>query len=314
MPRSRRPAEPPPWDTPDGWYPPSKPLPVEGGLRAKSRRGQIGDTWWSRRFLAQLEQLGLGGRFDRGKRYARQGQVLSLEVEPGAVTAAVQGSRARPYAVRLAVRELGEAAWRRVEAALVERAVFLAQLLAGEMPPDIEDVFDACGLSLFPAAARELTTSCSCPDWANPCKHIAAVAYLLGEAFDDDPFLMLAWRGRDRETLLDNLRALRGGPTTADDAHREEDDPWQALESLPPVDLAAAERFWDRAGAASPAAGEDTDRARRTRADAVLLERDGLARTVGDQALVDRLRPAYAAFAGVRAQLFGGDERPADHG
>lgn len=294
MPRGRQP--------PPGWYPPpSRPRPVEGGLRARSQRGRIGETWWSRHFLELLESLGMGGRLDRGRRYARQGQVISLDVERGAVTASVQGSRARPYQVRIAVTKLDEAQWRRVEAALVERALFAAKLLSGEMPHEIEEAFAGCGLSLFPGSIRELRTSCSCPDRANPCKHVAAVYYLLGEAFDDDPFLIFRWRGRDRQQLLDNLRALRGG-TSTDPATVE--DPWEEAEAVPTVDLGAVvDTFWQAGDVASPLrpwlVGDAV-------ADAVLRELDDLERTVTGEALVERVRPAYPALvAAARRRLLG---------
>jgi len=148
----------------------------------------------------------MGSRLVRGRRYARGGQVLELLVEPGEVRASVQGSRAKPYKIAIRVLQLSEKDWVRVENALASRAIFLAKLLAGEMPLDIEDAFGECQVSLFPTSARDLATDCSCPDWANPCKHIAATYYLLAEAFDDDPFLILRWRGRTKEQLLDRLR------------------------------------------------------------------------------------------------------------
>jgi uncharacterized Zn finger protein len=89
--------------------------------------------------------------------------------------------------------------------------VFTARLLADEMPEEIEDAFVDASTSLFPASADELDSACSCPDWENPCKHIAAVFYLLAEAFDEDPFLIFAWRGQGKQVLLDDLRARRRG-------------------------------------------------------------------------------------------------------
>jgi uncharacterized Zn finger protein len=191
------------------------PLQVEGGITARTRRGAIGETWWSARFVAVLESFAIGSRLHRGRRYARSGQVLDLRVEPGLVRARVQGTRRTPYDVRIRVTTLDERAWTEIEDALAAQALFAARLLTGDMPREIEDVFGACDLSLFPAAARELETDCSCPDFANPCKHIAASFYILAEAFDDDPFLIFAWRGRPREQLVANLRRLRGaaGPT-----------------------------------------------------------------------------------------------------
>lgn len=193
-----------------GFPPPSRPLRVVGGLQAKSRRGEIGTSWWSRRFIAVLEHLLEKGRLARGRSYARTGQVMQLDIHPGVVSAVVQGSRPTPYQVRVAFAVLSEKDWQRAEKAMAEEALFLARLLNSEMPTEIEEVFAGCKLSLFPATRRDLKSTCSCPDSYNPCKHIAAVYYLLGEAFDDDPFLIFAWRGRPRERLLQELRALRG--------------------------------------------------------------------------------------------------------
>jgi uncharacterized Zn finger protein len=190
------------------WYPPSVPLPAEG-IRARSRRGRIGESWWSARFVAVLESFGMGARLARGKRYARSGQVLDLEVRPGVVGASVQGSRRKPYAVEIRAATLTEAEWARVELAMAAEARFMAALLAGEMPQEIEEAFTGCELSLFPATRRDIRTECSCPDWANPCKHVAAALFILAERFDDDPFLILAWRGRAKAQLVERLRELR---------------------------------------------------------------------------------------------------------
>jgi uncharacterized Zn finger protein len=186
------------------------PLEVEGGIRARSRRGAIGEQWWSRRFIDVLESFGMAGRLARGRNYARRGQVLGFEISCGYVTAQVQGSRPKPYRVRIQVTPLTKPQWRKVEQALAARALFRAKLLAGEMPREIEGVFVDCGTPLFPRSARDLEMSCSCPDWGVPCKHLAAVCYVLAEAFDLDPFGILAWRGRGREDLLASLRRLTG--------------------------------------------------------------------------------------------------------
>ncbi|HZM57937.1 MAG TPA: SWIM zinc finger family protein [Acidimicrobiales bacterium] len=209
MGRSGRPA--------DGWWPPpSTPIAVEGGLQARSRRGRIGDTWWSQRFIAVLDTFGIGSRLQRGKRYARTGQVLTMEVTAGQVKASVQGSRAKPYRVFIETDVLTAAEWEAIESVMASSAVFAARLLADEMPEEIEEAFADSSTSLFPASADELDSACSCPDWENPCKHIAAVYYLLAEAFDGDPFLIFAWRGRTKEELLTGLRARRRGSDSND--------------------------------------------------------------------------------------------------
>jgi uncharacterized Zn finger protein len=247
------------WD--DGDWPPARPRRVEGGIKARSRRGQIGESWWSGRFVAILESLGMGPRLGRGRAYARAGQVLDLEVAAGTVSARVQGSRARPYRVSIGLARFGEADWARVESALAARAVYSAKLLAGEMPPQVEDVFASCGLSLFPERAQDLAMSCSCPDWAVPCKHLAATFYLLAEAFDADPFLILAWRGRARDDLLARLRALRaltGPDPVSDNAERPGEAHRLGLDVEDPPLAEQLDRFWvssgDLAAARAPAA------------------------------------------------------------
>jgi uncharacterized Zn finger protein len=191
-----------PWDE----WPPARPIRVEGGIKARSKRGAIGEQWWSRRFIGVLESYGLSGRLARGRSYARAGQVLDFALSQGKVTARVQGSRVRPYDVRIGVLPLTTAQWRRVQERLASQALFRAKLLAGEMPHEIEEVFAECGTPLFPRSAADLDMHCSCPDWGVPCKHLAAVCYVLAEEFDRDPFAMLAWRGRARDDLLATLR------------------------------------------------------------------------------------------------------------
>ncbi len=191
-------------------YPASAPIAVEGGIKARSKRGAIGEQWWSRRFIAFLESSAMGGRLQRGRAYARRGQVLEFSLHAGKVSARVQGSRPQPYRVSVTVRPLTVAQWRAIEARLASQALFRARLLAGEMPAEIEQVFADCGAPLFPEPDRDLTMSCNCPDWGVPCKHLAAVCYVLAESFDDDPFAMLALRGKKRDDLLTALRGKTG--------------------------------------------------------------------------------------------------------
>jgi len=196
-----------PWED----WPPARPIRVEGGIKARSKRGAIGEQWWSRRFIGVLESCGLSGRLARGRSYARAGQVLDFRLSQGKVTARVQGSRVRPYDARIGVLPLTRPQWLRVQERQAARALFRAKLLAGEMPHEIEDVFAECGTPLFPRSASDLDMHCSCPDWGVPCKHLAAVCYVLAEEFDRDPFAMLAWRGKARDELLAALRKLQPG-------------------------------------------------------------------------------------------------------
>lgn len=263
------------------WYPPpSRPRPVSGGLKARSTRGAIGQTWWSGRFVEVLEGIGLGSRLQRGRNYARRGQVISLDVGAGMVTARVQGSRARPYRVRIGITAFGRSEWVRLERTLAGSAWYSAKLLAGEMPAGIEGVFAAQGLPLFPAAASELSMDCSCPDWEVPCKHIAAAFYLLAEAFDADPFTILAWRGREREDLLANLHPVRSdGPSAVGGEGRAGPPLADCLESYFTVQ--------GEIPSASPPA---------TASGSLLDQLPPVGVTVRGQAVTTLLRPAYAAF------------------
>jgi uncharacterized Zn finger protein len=193
-----------------GWYKPSKPIRTDKGIKARSQRGAFGESWWARRWIAALDQFGWGSRLQRGKTYARKGQVLSIDFAGAKIKAKVQGSRRTPYSVTIEMKPLSDAQWEQVADALAQQAIFAAKLLAGEMPQDIETAFEAAGVPLFPRGARDISADCSCPDFANPCKHIAAVYYLLGERFDEDPFLIFQARGRSRERIVAALRARRG--------------------------------------------------------------------------------------------------------
>jgi uncharacterized Zn finger protein len=264
---------------PDGWFEARPPIRVEGGLRARSKRGRIGEQWWSRRFIDLLERICDPGRLARGRAYARRGQVLDLSVEPGTVTARVQGSRPAPYRVSIRIEAYADEDWTRIERALAARALYRAALLAGEMPPEILEVFDSLGRPLFPST---LDMSCSCPDHGVPCKHLSAALYLLAEAFDEDPFLVLAWRGRARPDLLD---AVRGYPDT------EQPDP------LHVPDVPLAERVADYY---SPATSLGRLRERLERRSVDPAPPDLLLRalpppevTVRHRPLVDVLRAAY---------------------
>jgi uncharacterized Zn finger protein len=193
--------------------PPSHPREAKGGIKAQSKRGTFGERWWAKRWIAVLESFHIGARLGRGRSYARRGQVLSIVIDKGLVTAKIQGSRPQPYDVTIRLKTLSEADWQNLANALAQQAMFAAKLLAGEMPQDIEQPFSAVGLSLFPGRLQDLETACYCPDWSNPCKHIAAVYYLLGEEFDRDPSLLFTLRGKRREELLRLLGDV-GEPTT----------------------------------------------------------------------------------------------------
>lgn len=192
-----------PEDNPFFWRSAGTRRTVRGGIRSQTSRGAFGTNWWARRWIEVLESFKIGGRLDRGKLYARKGQVVNIEINEGKVDASVQGTRKEPYLVRITVKTISENEWLKLSKSALARPIVAAKLLAGEMPENIEELFQHSGASLFPAKANDLTTSCSCPDWSNPCKHIAAVYYLLGEEFDRDPFLIFRLRGMSKERLVE---------------------------------------------------------------------------------------------------------------
>jgi uncharacterized Zn finger protein len=196
--------------------------PPEHGIKIKS----AGLTWWGQRWIEALERMapGYGLRLARGKTYARAGRTHDLTVHAGLVTAKVTGSRPQPYDIELKVSQLADAAWTAAIENMAAKAQFTAELLAGEMPRAIDEAFAGAGASVFPVKATDLVTKCSCPDWANPCKHVAATHYVLGEALDRDPFLLFELRGRTKDRVLAALRAARGGSDTTADLGRSEAD------------------------------------------------------------------------------------------
>lgn len=264
---------------------------VDGGLKARSTRGKIGESWWSRRFLDVLESFAIGTRLTRGRSYARAGQVLSLDVSPGVVTASVQGSRATPYQVRVGLAPFAGELWTRIEDMLAAQAIYSARLLAGDLPPELERVFDEDGAPLFPRTIGELDMRCSCPDHAVPCKHLAATFYLLAEAFDADPFQILHWRGRSREALLARLRGpaarTRRAPTPAPIGAAP------VLAEVPESPLAGSlDRFW-LSPQPLPARPQTLD----TEPDLLLRQLPAPGPALGGPGLLERLRPFYRSLS-----------------
>lgn len=222
----------------DFYYKPTRPKEVKDGIKARSKRGAFAKNWWAQRWIAALERLVDSGRLTRGRSYARKGQVISIEEARGGIEARVQGSRKTPYKVKIQIAAMTNAQWEHVIDALAEQAIFAAQLLAGEMPQDIESAFEAAGASLFPTRRGDLITECSCPDYANPCKHVAAMHYILGERFDEDPFLIFRLRGRTQEQVMEALRQRRVGDEDVFDDEDEEP------EILIPLEAQLA-HFWE---------------------------------------------------------------------
>ena len=280
------------WD--DRWqrWEESVPIPVEGGLTTSRQRGAMAEQWWSKRFVEVLDSYGLGARMQRGRRYARAGQVLSLDVRPGQILAQVQGSQRTPYLVVVEPAPIDAAGWASVDAALASRVVFAARLLAGEVPPELDAVFSEVGVPLLPRRWADLSATCSCPDPENPCKHLAAVLYVFADRLDDDPWLLLTWRGRRREQVLAALAAT-GSAAGAGSAPAAAGEvaPWWPL--TPGSAVAAGSH---REG---PAGGELPPGAPPDQPAAVLARLDDLAADVGAVGVIEKIAAAYPTITGV---------------
>ncbi|WP_299416216.1 metal-binding protein [Acaryochloris sp. IP29b_bin.148] len=205
-------------------------------LNAKSSEGQPSEAnvlgkreWWAQRWVDVLESFGWRRRLERARNYVREGRVLKLEFNGPKVVARVQGTAEQPYKVSLALDSFTDEQWGFVIEEMSQRAIFAAKLLAGEMPQNIEEAFTASGLSLFPFSKFDIHSRCSCPDPVNPCKHIGAVYYLLGDYFSQDPFILLQLRGRTKQSIVEDLRQMRSvGSESEEDEPKNADVP-QAL-------------------------------------------------------------------------------------
>jgi uncharacterized Zn finger protein len=188
-------------------------------MTAVSGEGEFGRTWWGRAWVEALEQRARldPNRLPRGREYARSGAVGPLTLVPGEARAQVQGRKTEPYQVRIRVRRFTDEEWDRVLTAISGRLGHAAALLDGELPPEIAEDAASAGLDLLPGGG-EIGPRCDCPDDADPCKHSAAACYLVSDALDADPFVLLLLRGRTREQVLAGARARRRGEAASDPA------------------------------------------------------------------------------------------------
>jgi uncharacterized Zn finger protein len=185
---------------------------------------QFSRTWWGKRFIAALEQFTDPGRLGRGRSYANNGRILDYTLANGKVTAKVRGSinpyfgvyKEPIYKTSITIKAITAADWTKVIRQIASRADLVTKLLMNEMPDTIEDAFSELGLHLLPHSERDFVTTCSCPDYANPCKHIAGVYYLLASALDNDPFVMFELRGLSRDDLRAELARSPLGQILAD--------------------------------------------------------------------------------------------------
>ncbi len=267
---------------------------------------QASREWWSQRWLDLLDSYRFKKRLERGRNYARQGNILSIKFQGAKVLAKVQGSESEPYSLSLSLDAFTEEEWGFVVETMASQAIFAAKLLAGEMPQNIEEVFTANGLSLFPFTLSDVHSKCSCPDKANPCKHIAAVYYQLGDRFSEDPFVLFQLRGRNKEQIIQDLRLFRSrgvetGATPTPEAQESTtpainpvnlDSFWeynQPLESsLVVIAPSSGETVLDVLGAI-PLAKEEESLSNVTSADVVMKFLDTLYKDVSQKAMLEAM-------------------------
>ena len=178
------------------------------GIRAQETRSGICRSWWARRWLAEMEGMGMGARLGRGRNYAFSGQVTRLTISGPEVEATVVGSRPDPYQVTMKFRAPTGAAHQRIVDAIKANPMLVARMLADDMPSEVEEFFRIEGFDLFPGGklapgVYDMTVKCTCPDWMNPCKHTSAVLYLLGEEISRRPLTLLELRGFVPEEFYD---------------------------------------------------------------------------------------------------------------
>ena len=278
--------------------------PPKNGIKLS----KAGTTWWGTRWIEALTSVlrGDSGRLSRGRTYARAGRTHDLVIKDGSVGAKVTGSAPKPYVIGIRLTPLTDAQWAKAVTGMAAKAQFSAELLAGRMPQEIDEVFRAAGTSLFPGIRRDLVTSCSCPDSGDPCKHVAATHYVLGEALDRDPFLLFELRGRTKAQVLEALRAARGtdeGPTAMKPrrgrpakaatqevvgARTEETTPSVSLGKLDPSD-------YDRPRAALPTLHFSFEAP--SKSGAVLRQLGRPSAWQGEQSPAELLEPVVAAAA-----------------
>jgi uncharacterized Zn finger protein len=261
-------------------------------MKRRSTPRAFATTWWGKTWITALEQRAQldPNRLPRGRTYARRQNVHDLELGPGEITALVQGSRPTPYRVRVRLRTFDATEWGIVFTAIAARAAHAAALLDGELDPGVVDEAADAGVDLLPGPG-ELQPRCSCPDWADPCKHSAAVCYLVAQALDADPFGLFLLRGLHRDAVLNGVRHHRRdgrGPAPDHPDRSERVDPgvaaalaWRSTPAprpprprpparpgvLAPLPPAAASSGFPGARALDALGGDAVERAWRARAD-----------------------------------------------
>lgn len=190
--------------------------------------GEFSRTWWGQKFITKIESFTDSARLGRGRSYARGGKILDFKVNKGKIEATVRGS-VNPYFgvytepryhTIIEIKAIAKKDWSKIIQSMAKNASFVSKLLLNEVPENIESSFKEVNQNLLPYGSKDFKTSCSCPDWSNPCKHIAGLCYCFASELDEDPFLIFELRGLAKEQLHQELaktplgRALISGLQT----------------------------------------------------------------------------------------------------
>lgn len=219
---------------------------------------QFSRTWWGKRFIEALEAFTDSGRLGRGRSYARNGKIKQYQIANGKITAKVRGSinpyfgvyKEPLYNATIEIKSLAAADWSKAIAYLGSKASLVSKLLLGEVPDNIEEAFAHLKLHLLPHSRHDFQTKCSCPDWSNPCKHIAGVYYLVAAELDQDPFLLFELRGISRSKLQQELAKSPLGRVLSSSLETEEIRPeptdtyYTRPQTVPLAAPCSAKEFW----------------------------------------------------------------------
>jgi len=184
--------------------------------------GKLAKSWWAQAWNENLEGYAdYSNRIGRGRSYVRSGAVLDLSIKPGEVRSLVQGTAARPYSITINIEPLSKAKWDKIVNQCSRKIGSLEELVSGEFPKELAELFTSRGDGLFPSP-KEIRFDCSCPDWASMCKHVAATLYGVGARFDNEPTLFFTLRDIDFADLIKktvdekmkNMLKNAGKPTT----------------------------------------------------------------------------------------------------
>ena len=219
---------------------------------------QFSQTWWGKRFIEALETFTESNRLGRGRSYARNGKIQTYQISQGKITAKVRGSvnpyfgvyQEPLYKTEIEIKAISSRDWSKVIAAIGSKASWVSKLLMGEVPDNIEEAFQPLNLHLLPHNRQDFTTTCSCPDWSNPCKHIAGVYYLMAAELDHDPFLLFELRGMTRAQLQQELeksplgRALGESLKTQSLSPQRVDSYYTYPQKSPLTEMVSSQDYW----------------------------------------------------------------------